>query len=176
MDIPHLNIILELFNLDSTMGISNEIGDILKEPEIENFLFKLQNYLVKTSGENKRRNNGKYSVTFYRNFPFLDKEMNKLNSLEKKLLKVKVNSLLTYLDDINKISFPSPFIIGVFTAVISLVLGVMIKDPSAFPKWAIIMVIGCFVIFIPGISWFTLDQSGKNAELKEVLSTITEMV
>ncbi|ASN06645.1 hypothetical protein [Virgibacillus necropolis] len=162
--------------MESTSGISKELRDILKEPETEKFLLKLQSHLIKSTNENQRRNNKKYSLTFYRNLPLLDRKLDELSMQEKKLLKVKVNSLITYLDDINKISFPSPFIIGVFTAVISLVLGVMIKDPAAFPKWTIAMVIGCFVLFIPGISWFTLDQSGKAAELKEVLSTIKEIL
>lgn len=162
--------------MESNTKISNEVSGILKEPDVEKFLLKLQNYLIKTSNEKQRRNGKKYSLIFYRNFPFLDGELGKLSTCEKRLIKIKANSLITYLDDINKISFPSPFIIGVFTAIISLILGVMIKDPSAFPNWTIVMVILCFVLFIPAISWFTLDQSGKNAELKEVLSTIKEMV
>lgn len=161
--------------MESDTGISKELRNILKEPETDKFLFKLQKHLLNNTSEIQRRNNKKYNQDFYRNLPLLDRKLGELSTREKKLLNVKVNSLMTYLDDINKISFPSPFIIGVFTAVISLVLGVMIKDPSAFPKWTIAMVIGCFVLFIPGISWFTLDQSGKNAELKEVLSTIREI-
>lgn len=158
------------------MGISKELRNILKEPDTDKFLLKLQKHLLTNTNESQRRANKKYSQDFYRNLPLLDRRINELSTQEKRLLKVKVNSLTVYLEDINKISFPSPFVIGVFTAVISLILGIMIKEPSAFPKWTIAMVIGCFVLFIPAISWFTLDQSGKNAELKEVLATIKEMV
>lgn len=162
--------------MESNSGIGKELRGILKEPDTDKFLFKLQKHLLNNTNEIQRRNNKQYSLDFYRNLPLLDRKLGELDVQEKKLLKVKVTSLTTYLDDINKISFPSPFIIGVFTAVISLILGVMIKDPSAFPKWAIAIVVGCFVLFIPGISWFTLDQSGKNAELKVILSTINEIV
>lgn len=154
------------------MKINNELSNILKEPEIETFLLEFQDYLTRTTNENKRPSNKKYSLTFYRNLPLLDKEVAKLSTEEKKLLTVKVNSLITYLDDVNRIRFPSPFIVGVFTAVISLVVGVMIKDPAAFPEWTIVLVILCFVLLIPGISWFNLDQSGKDAEIKEVLSNV----
>ncbi|WP_404451609.1 hypothetical protein LG329_14885 [Virgibacillus necropolis] len=156
--------------------ITNEFSTILKEPETEAFLLRFQNYVTKTTNENQSPNNKNYSLSFYRDLPLLDRELGKLNMLEKKLLIVKVDSLITYIDDITKISFPSPFIIGVFTAVISLILGVVIRDPAAFPKWTIVLVTVCFFIFIPGISWFTLEQSGKNAELKEILTTIKGIV
>ncbi|ASK60926.1 hypothetical protein CFK37_01215 [Virgibacillus phasianinus] len=163
--------------MELSSGISKELRSILKEHDTEKFLFKLQNHLIMSSeSESQKRSNMKYNLAFYRNLPLLDRKLGELNRLEQKLLKIKVNTLISYLDDINKITFPSPFIIGVFTAVISLVIGVMIKDPSAFPGWAIMLVVICFVLFIPGISWFTLEQSGKNAELKEALTTVKEIV
>lgn len=162
--------------MESNSGIGKELNNILKESEVEKFLLMFQTYLSKTTNENQNPINKHYSLTFYRNLLSLNKELDKLNMLEKRLIKVKVNSLIAYLDDINKIILPSPLIIGVYTAVISLVLGVMIKDSIAFPEWAIVLVLVCFGLIIPGISWFTLQQSGKSAEQKEVLTTIKEIV
>ncbi|MFB4162948.1 hypothetical protein ACE1TI_03705 [Alteribacillus sp. JSM 102045] len=142
--------------------MSNELGIVLKESELEGFLLLFQNYLTRSS-------NKKYSLYFYQNVPLLKTKMDELSFEEKNLLKVKIDSFIAYLDNVNKIQFPSPFIIGVFTAVVSLVLGIMIRDPATFPNWAFLLVISCFVLVIPGISWLNLDQSVKNAEIKEVL-------
>ncbi|UOR12562.1 hypothetical protein [Halobacillus amylolyticus] len=156
--------------MEISRGVTSEKwSSILKELETEKFLLKLQNYLTMTQ-------NAKINLPLFKDIQFMDKELGKLTSEEKRLLKIKVNSLITYLDDVNNIHFPSPFIIGVFTAVISLVLGVMIKDPSAFPEWTIFVIIICFVLFIPGISWFNLVQSGNDAEIKGILATIKDIL
>ncbi|SDJ04457.1 hypothetical protein [Alteribacillus bidgolensis] len=147
--------------------IRDQWSKVLNEPEIEVFLLELQNYLMKTKITQK-----KFDLTFYRNISLLNEGIGKLTTEEKKLLQVKIDSFIIYVDNVNRIQFPSPFIIGVFTAVVSLVLGMMIRDPAAFPNWAIMLVMSCFVLVIPGISWLNLDQSVKNAEVKEVLVTI----
>ncbi|UOQ93481.1 hypothetical protein MUO14_00280 [Halobacillus shinanisalinarum] len=156
--------------MEVSKGVTSEKwGSILKELDTEKFLLKLQNYLAMTQ-------NAKVNLPLFKDIQYLDKKLSKLTSEEKRLLKIKINSLITYLDDVNKIHFPSPFIIGVFTAVISLVLGVIIKDPAAFPEWTISMIFICFVLFIPGISWFNLIQSGRDAEVKGILVTIKDIL
>jgi hypothetical protein len=163
---------LEVHILDSSNRIvCDAFSQILQEPEIEHFLFEFQNYLAKNN-DNQRPQNKKNIPSFYRNLQLLDKGISKLNSAEKRLLKVKVNSLIIYQEEMNRNHFPSPLIISVFTAVISFILGVMIKDFTSYSKWAIIPVVLCLVLIIPAISWFNLDQSGKDAEFKEVLSSI----
>ncbi|WP_079530037.1 hypothetical protein [Halobacillus hunanensis] len=142
-----------------------KIDRILKIDDTEKFLLELQNYLSSKPIE-------KIDLCFYKDIEMLDTELNRLNIDEKRLLQIKVTALITYLDEVSSIHLPSPFIIGVFTAVISLILGVMIKDLAAFPVWIIFGIIICFVLFIPGISWLNLIQSGKDAEFKQALTTL----
>ncbi|WP_430787939.1 hypothetical protein VBD025_17765 [Virgibacillus flavescens] len=165
---------MELIKVKSS-GISSEMEQVLKEPDIDKFLLLLQNYLLNVTA-NIDDSSKEYSIFFYRDLSELDSGLDKLDLQEKKLLRVKVNSLITYLEELNKITFPSPFVVGVYTVVVSFVLGLMIKDPKPFPEWTTVTVIICLVVFIPGISWFTLDQAGKSAELKEALSTIKELM
>lgn len=167
---------MELNALNSNEKVNNDFCNILNETEAERFLFKFQIYLSEMSNNKQVPNNKHYSLKFYRNLPSFNNKLAVLSTLERKLLKIKVNSLIAYIDELNKIRTPSPFVIGVFTAVISLVLGVMVRVPVTFPGWTIILVVVCFVLFIPGISWLNLEQSGKNAELKEVLTIINDSV
>ncbi|MFD2925702.1 hypothetical protein ACFS6F_18340 [Halobacillus naozhouensis] len=149
--------------------VNNKISRILKLDDTEKFLHELQTYLSSKSIE-------KIDLSFYKDIRMLNMELSKLSPDEKRLLQIKVTALITYLDEVNKIHFPSPFIIGVFTAVISLLLGVMIKDIAAFPVWTVSSVVICFVLFIPGISWINLIQSGKDAEIKQVLTTLYSLL
>ncbi|MBM7587168.1 hypothetical protein JOC86_003741 [Bacillus pakistanensis] len=156
----------------SNEKMNDEFSQILQEPDIEHFLLEFQNYLTNRNNDNERPKNKKYSLPFYRDLRYLDVEIGKLYSEEKRLLKVKVDSIITYHEEIIRNHFPSPLTISVFTAVISFILGVMIKDFTSYPDWAIIPVVICLVLIIPAISWFNIDQSGKDAELKEILSNI----